>query len=208
MPSRRLRTSLALLATTSLLLVASACGTDQSGGEETAPSEAASAPASPAAPTSAPAESPTPTEAAPTEAARTGAAPTHSDPAARAAQGALAAVPGDVISIDPERGSVWSVLVRDANGRGTEVYVDATDGTVNRQEREALPAVARTGAPAITAVEAIDVALKAQPSGAVRELDLGLERTRVVWEIKVRGGGNTEFYIDATSGQIVKQERA
>lgn len=113
-----------------------------------------------------------------------------------------------MISIDPERGSVWSVLVRDANGRGTEVYVDATDGTVNRQEREALPAVARTGAPAITAVEAIDVALKAQPSGAVRELDLGLERTRVVWEIEVRGGGNTEFYIDATSGQIVKQERA
>lgn len=190
-----------LLAAASVLLVTSACGSEGADSGETAPTTSATS-ATPA-PASTPAESPAATDApAPGE-------PSHADPAARAAQGALAAVAGDVISIDRERGSTWSVLVRGTNGSGTEVYVDATNGTVSRKRSEQLPAVARSAAPTFTAVEAIDVALKAQPSGAVHELDLDRDRGRVVWEIEVRGGGgNTEFYIDASTGEIVKQERA
>lgn len=137
-------------------------------------------------------------------------APTHTDPAARAAQAALAARPGDVISIDPEGGDVWSVQVRTTAGEGTEVYVNATTGEVQRERPEALPSEARDGMPAITAVEAIDIALGAAEAGAaVGELDLGTERGTVVWEIKVReGSGGTEFYIDASTGAIVKQEAA
>lgn len=190
-----------LLAAASVLLVTSACGSEGADSGETAPTTSATS-ATPA-PASTPAESPAATDApAPGE-------PSHADPAARAAQGALAAVAGDVISIDRERGSTWSVLVRGTNGSGTEVYVDAANGTVSRKRSEQLPAVARSAAPTFTAVEAIDAALKAQPSGAVHELDLDRDRGRVVWEIEVRGGGgNTEFYIDASTGEIVKQERA
>ena len=189
-----------LLAAASVLLITSACGSEGTNSGETGPTTAATSAAP--TPASSPVESPAATGAA------TPGEPTHADPAARAAQGALTAVAGDVISIDRERGSTWSVLVRGTNGRGTEVYVDATNGTVSRKQSEQLPTVARSAAPTFTAIEAIDVALKAQPSGAIHELDLGRDRSRVVWEIEVRGGSNTEFYIDASTGEIVKQERA
>ncbi len=108
-----------LLAAASVLLVTSACGSEGADSGETAPTTSATS-ATPA-PASTPAESPAATDApAPGE-------PSHADPAARAAQGALAAVAGDVISIDRERGSTWSVLVRGTNGSGTEVYVDAAN---------------------------------------------------------------------------------
>lgn len=189
-----------------MLLVTSACGSEQSDGGQTTPATSATSPS--VADTPAAADTPGAAETPAGTDTPAASAPTHADPAARAAQGALAAVAGDVISIDRERGSVWSVLVRDTNGRGTEVYVDATNGSVSRQRSEQLPTVARSAAPTFTAIEAIDVALEAQPSGAVHELDLGTERGVVVWEIEVRGGGNTEFYIDASTGKIVKRERA
>ncbi|QLQ10372.1 MAG: PepSY domain-containing protein [Nocardioidaceae bacterium] len=181
----------------SALLLTAACGSDE-------PADGSASPTAPTDSTADPSETPTseqPTETpaeTPTETEPPATGVTHADPAARAAQGALVAVPGAVISVDHERGNVWSVLVRTTDGAGTEVYVDATDGAIQRQRNEPLPRVARSAAPSFTAVEAIDVALGALPNGEVRELDLGRERGVVVWEIEVRAGGITEFYIDAS----------
>lgn len=138
------------------------------------------------------------------------AAPSHTDPAARAAQGALAAEPDSaVLSIDPETGDEWEVLVRRADGSGAEIYVNAQSGETLRERAAQVPAAAADAAPQFTAVEAIDVALGAVPDGAIRELDIDTEAGVVVWEILVGGGGGaTEFYIDATTGDIVKQESA
>ena len=45
--------------------------------------------------------------------------------------------------------------------------------------------------------------------GSVVELDLGTERSVLVWEVLVSAdsGGRYELYIDATTGEVVKQER-
>lgn len=135
-------------------------------------------------------------------------APEHADPAARAALAALVAVPGDVIAIDREDGGIWSVEVRTSAGDGVEVYVDGSTGDILRQRPESLPSEARDGAPAVTAVEAIDIVLAAAPGAVTRELDIGTERGVVVWEIEVRdGGGEIEFYVDASTGEILEQER-
>lgn len=184
------------LAAASTLFLTTGCGGSDEATSETPTVEASQTPTSEA------------TGATPTESDSPADALTHADPAARAAQGALVAVPGGaVISIDPESGDVWSVLVRTPDGSGTEVYVNAATGEVVRQQSEPLPAEARAAAPTVTAIAAIDTALAARP-GAVRELDLGTEQSVVVWEILVRNGGETEFYIDAATGAVVKQEAA
>ena len=111
--------------------------------------------------------------------------------------------------LDPEGGDEWEVLIRRADGAGIELYVNAESGQTLRDRAVQVPAVARDAAPQFTAIEAIDVALAQIGDGAVRELDIDTEAGVVVWEIVVGGGGGaTEFYVDATSGDIVKQEPA
>jgi uncharacterized membrane protein YkoI len=131
--------------------------------------------------------------------------------AADAAAAALAAVSGAVVEIGTgtENGApVWEVLVRTDDGSGVEVYVDQASGAIVKQEPEELPDEARTAAPAVTAADAIATALAAVP-GDVRDVDLGTESGTVVWEVEVaHGGGATEVYVDATTGEIVKQEPA
>lgn len=149
------------------------------------------------------------TGAGPVETTEAG-SPSHSDPAARAAQAALLAEPdGAVLSLDPEGGDVWEVLVRRADGSGVEIYVNSETGQTMRDRSARVPAAARDAAPQLTAVEAIDVVLETISDGVIRELDIDTERGRVVWEVLVQGGaGATEFYIDAGNGDIVKQEPA
>ena len=161
----------------------------------------------PAQPTTTATPETTPTETTPAPDETPAPAPGHADPAARAAEAALAAQPGAVISVDAEGGDVWSVLVRTDDGDGVELYVDATSGEVQRQRPDDLPGAARSAAPQITAIEAIDIALGALTDGRIRELDLDTERGAVVWEILTsENGALIEFYIDATMGDILKQE--
>ena len=127
-----------------------------------------------------------------------------------AANAALAAVPDSaVVEIDrgTERGRpIWEVVVRNSNGRGTELYIDAATGDVIKQEAAEIPPYARVSAPAITADAAMATALSATP-GTVEEMGLGLEGRATVWEVLVAGAnGRVEHYIDASTGEIIKQE--
>ena len=106
-----------------------------------------------------------------------------------------------------ERGRlIWEVLVRNANGGGAELYIDAATGEVIKQEPADIPPYARIAAPTVAAGEAMTIALTATP-GTVEEAGLGLEGARTVWEVLVIGAdGRVEHYIDAGTGEIIKQE--
>ena len=202
--------------------VAEAPMAEEAATEAPAAEEAATeAPAAEEAATEAPAAEEAATEAPAAEEAATEAPAAEvpaSEPASApldaqaAADAALAAVPGGaVIEIDrgTERGlPIWEVLVRNPNGGGTELYLDAATGDVIKQETAGLPPYARASAPTITASAAIAAALSATP-GTVEEVGLGQERGSTVWEVLVAGAnGRVEHYIDATTGDIIKQEAA
>ena len=135
--------------------------------------------------------------------------PSGSLDARAAVDAALAAVPGGaVIEIDRDTHQgrpVWEVVVRGSNGRGTELYIDATTGEVVKRESAEIPPYARASAPAVDVSTAMDTALSATP-GTVEEAGLDREGGRTVWEVEVAGpDGRVEFYIDAKMGKIVKQ---
>ncbi|HSW43778.1 MAG TPA: PepSY domain-containing protein, partial [Patescibacteria group bacterium] len=129
--------------------------------------------------------------------------------AGRAIDVALAAVPGGAVvevSLDKENGrTLWEIVVRSPNGSGVEIYIDAATGTIVDREPHRVPDEARASAPAISALRAITIALAAVPGSSVVEVDLDTERGRVVWEVLVRAPG-VELYIDAATGEILKQE--
>lgn len=122
---------------------------------------------------------------------------------------ALEAVQGDVLSLDREDDdSRWEVLVRTADGNGTEVWVDATSGDVLDQRSEDVPGEARDSAPEFTAMEAVEAARTAVSDGTVTDLDIDREGGKVVWDVVVEGNGTeTDVQIDATNGEILKQEQ-
>lgn len=167
-------------------------------------------PASPADPgsDSSATEAPSPSEGADEEVADEEAAEGRID-AAGAASIALEAVPGAVVELELGRqrtAIVWEAGVLGSDGSGTEVSIDSQSGEVLSQERLRLSTVQST-APAVTAAEAIEIALDTA-SGRVKAMDLDTERGATVWEVVVIGTrGGTELYIDATSGTVVKQER-
>lgn len=118
---------------------------------------------------------------------------------------ALAHTPGAVVELDREP-TVWEVVVL-ADGDGVELYIDIDSGEVTRERARMLSPVQRT-APAVTAGEAIGIALTETP-GELWELDLGTERGTTVWEAMVtaEAGGEWELYISAETGEILKVER-
>lgn len=126
--------------------------------------------------------------------------------ASGAVRAALAHTPGAVVDVDMD-GSTWEVTVLQADGTGRELYIDAATGQVTRAQGQRLDPTQRT-APQVTAKEAIDAALAEVP-GSIIELDLGLDRTTLVWEALVRAdaGGRFEVYIDAATGAVRKTER-
>ncbi len=198
------RFSIATVATAALAaaLVLAGCSPTppDAGPSVSAPTDVAPSPTGDAEEPS-PTEEPTPTDEP---------APTGPLDARRAVDAALQAVPGVVVELgtDSERGrAVWEVGVLRDDGTGVELYIDQENGEVVREGVLRLDTEQRT-APLLSAPEAIDVALAAVP-GAVDELDLGTERSTVVWEVMVAAdaGGRYELYIDAASGEILKQER-
>lgn len=131
----------------------------------------------------------------------------------RVEQIALGAVAGGVvveIGQGNEQGrSVWEVLVRESGGGGVELYIDAASGEILKQEPAQVPASANNANPTVSIQEAVDTAVSVVSGGSLMEIDLGEERGRTVWEVLVGAAtGNTEFYIDGTTGEIVKQEAA
>lgn len=210
---RRSTAGLALAAT--VALIATGCGggsdDDQSDRSDRSDQDTAS-------------QASTPTEEAPTSDTTTddgGTDPTTGssdspgrsgdEPAARAAQAALDAVPGIVVSIDSEdddgTGNVWSVQLRDDNGEGIELYIDAETGDVVREEPESVPQEAQGSTPKITAFDAIDIALETVPGGAIDDVDLDTELGVVVWDVVVIDGGEMDLTIDAETGEVLHQER-
>lgn len=132
---------------------------------------------------------------------------TASDAVARA----LEEVPGGAV-VEMERGreglaKVWDIDVLGSDGSGTNLYLAVEDGAVVERESTRLTGLHRT-APELPASDAIDAALGAVP-GSVQALDLGRERGRTVWEAQVRADDSRgwEVYVDAATGEIVKQER-
>lgn len=134
-------------------------------------------------------------------------APEGSLDAAGAIAAALAHTPGTVVEVDAHL-RMWEVTVLRADGTGVELYIDATSGEIRRQRDKRLMTVQRT-APQVTATEAIGLALAHTP-GTIIELDLDTHRGAVVWEVLVSAdaGGRFELSIDATTGEVVKSERA
>lgn len=139
--------------------------------------------------------------------------PVSSITAEEAAEVALRAVPeGTVLEIGPgseERQAVWEVLVRKPDGSAVEAYVLSSTGEILKQEPTTVPAEISGITPAVTMQQASATALAAVPGGRLVEIDLDTEYGRTVWEALVAGSdGHIEIYIDATTGNIVKQERA
>lgn len=123
---------------------------------------------------------------------------------------ALQLAPGAVVELGRgrERGAdVWEVGVLREDASGIELYIDQQTGELVRESSLRLSSEQRTP-PAITASDAVETALAAVP-GSIVELDLGTERSTVVWEVLVAAdaGGRFELYIDATTADILKQER-
>lgn len=126
---------------------------------------------------------------------------------------ALNLVPGGAAleggQTDEQSREVWYVLVRDADGAGTELYLDRETGELVAQEPEDVPDIAQGELPALTALDGLQAALGAVPGTEVEEFDLDTENGATVWAVLVAGAdGATEVYVDANTGAIVKQERA
>jgi len=121
---------------------------------------------------------------------------------------ALAASPGGaVVNLEVGREGlrkVWQVLVRTAEGNGTELSFDYGSGELVNQESETLPLLART-APIVTAAEAIDNAEAAAGGGNVVELQLERELDRTIWEADVAGTSRrgVEVWVDAETGGLL-----
>lgn len=128
-----------------------------------------------------------------------------------AVEAALAVVAGGAVveggQTDEAGREVWYVLVRDPAGAGTELYLARDNGDLVQQRAEPLPDVAQGDLPALTALQGLEAALGAV-AGDVVEFDQGTEDGRTVWAVLVSGhDGRFEVYVDASTGDIVKQER-
>ncbi len=136
--------------------------------------------------------------------------PTPPLDASAAVRVALFTIPGGAV-IEVERDTykgrpVWEVLVRDPNGRGIELNIDPTTGSIVKREWEELPWYVRDSAPAVDITTAMTKALTAAP-GIIDEAELELRTDgRLVWEIEIvtANGREIEIYVDATTGEIVR----
>lgn len=195
------RTARTLASVAAVALLVSGCGDDADEGDQTNTTQGTPSP------TQEPPNADEPDEGSP---APSGDASTNQGvTASDAIDTALDTVQGDVLSLDREDdNSRWEVLVRTADGNGTEVWVDAASGDVLDQRSEDVPSEARDGAPEFTAKQAVEAAETAVADGAVSDLDIDRERGTTIWEVTVEAGGNeTDLKIDATSGEVLSQEQ-
>ncbi len=124
---------------------------------------------------------------------------------------ALVVVPGTAVAggrTDEGGQQVWYVEVRDADGKGTEVYLATANGEVVRERPVSLSAVATGQPPALTAQDGIAAAIDAVPNSQVIEFDLETEKGATAWYVLLRdSSGLMEVYVNADTGAIISQER-
>ncbi|MGG5752287.1 PepSY domain-containing protein [Zafaria sp. Z1313] len=198
-----------VLAAAALALASCSPGTD-AGETSPAATEAATDTGSPPA-TEAATQTATDTATAePTDASE---APDAGDGAAAltaAIGAALAAVPGDLIELDQgtERGTpVWEAVVLTGAGAATEVYLDRATLDVLKQESTEVPELARGGAPAIAAADAVATVAAARTSAELSKVELDDERGRIVWEVYAAAPGAAveELHVDAATGELLSR---
>lgn len=103
---------------------------------------------------------------------------------------------------------IWEVLIRQPDGSGIELELDAQTGDVLSQKPARVPAEAAPAAPRTPAEAAIAVALEAVP-GTVVEVELEMEGGGVVWEVSIdTAGGRMDVYVDVNSGEVIGTEVA
>lgn len=104
--------------------------------------------------------------------------------------------------------TAWTVTVR-AGENGRELQISATDGTVLSNRADQLDPAQLGELPGVTAQRAITTAEKRVADGVVTELELTQEDGRRLWDVsaEVGGGDEWELWIDASSGDVVREER-
>lgn len=187
------------------MLPLAACGSEASN-PAPAPTGISIAPSS-AAP-SAPPTSP-PSGSASSSPTATGATPGSVDAVAavEAAESAVADSTAVEVSSDDDRAAVaWEVVLR-AGANGRELRI-GNDGAVLDNQSHRLSQAQLGDAPAVAVREAIRIAEERVGSGDVTDAELTRENNRLVWDVSVeKGAEETEVWIDAASGAVVREER-
>lgn len=209
----------AVVVAAALCLAASACSSDAdpASSESSVPSSSAGdtqGPTTTTAPTTAAVESTRPSvpasasSGAPTT-APTGDATAGPIDAMQAIAFAIANTPGDAISIESRTEhdvAVWEVIVLEAAGTAVEYLVSIGTGEILEQKPTS---TAATAAPAVSLVQAIEIAAATVPGAPLIGANLDIEEGRVVWDVTLGQpgtGGEVELRIDAETGEVVDQE--
>ena len=122
---------------------------------------------------------------------------------------AVANTPGDAISIESRTEhdvAVWEVVVLEAAGTAVEYLVSIGTGEILEQKPTSN---ATTSAPAVSLVQAIEIAAATVPGAPLIDANLDIEEGRVVWDVTLGQpgtGGEVELRIDAETGEVVDQE--
>ncbi|HEY5785517.1 MAG TPA: PepSY domain-containing protein [Microlunatus sp.] len=195
-----------------LVLQLAACGNDEVSSTPT-PTDISIAPPTSAAPPT----SDTPSSADPAPSESPTAAATSKRPSASAGLDALGAVKAAEtgvadstvveLSKDDDSGSAWEAAVRVGDG-GRELRIDS-GGEITSNQAESLSSVQRGNPPDVSVSEAIRAAQKRVPDGEVTDAELTRENQRTVWDVSVEvaGGDDWELWIDASSGEVIREER-
>jgi uncharacterized membrane protein YkoI len=189
------------------------CSDDSSTGPEPtgvsiAPSSAA--PRSEAASPSASESSPSATDA-PTDDSSSAPATAVSTAVAAVAVAEKAVADSAVVEVssdDDDGRLIWEIIVR-VGDDGRELRIDGSDGAVLSNQSDRLDQSQLGDLPTVTVSEAIEIAEKQVPDGEVTDAELSRRNGERVWDVSVdvASGEDWELWIDAASGEVLREER-
>jgi uncharacterized membrane protein YkoI len=107
---------------------------------------------------------------------------------------------------DDDGGGSWAVTLRAGqNGRGLQI---GANGQVVDNTSEQLDQDQLGDPPTVSIQRAIETAQQRVSGGRVTDAELTTEDGRRVWDVSVgAAGGDRELWIDAASGEVVREER-
>ncbi|HEU5485936.1 MAG TPA: PepSY domain-containing protein [Microlunatus sp.] len=125
--------------------------------------------------------------------------------AVAAAEAAVADSSAVGLSRDDDDSGVWEVTLRAGeNGRSLRIGQDAA---VLGNSSEQLDTDQRGEQPTVTIQRAIQTAQQRVVGGVVTDAELTSETGRRVWDVSVEAaGGDRELWIDAASGEVLREE--